>query len=135
MSDRKCYPTKERTPPLRIRVRTWEDSPNRFVMVEERRDDGWCRVGSVELSHGPIDARGACARDEIANWGHTRFHAAGDRVVVHRRLVADERPNEGYAVELEERREQVLGSGRDEHDWKTVDEWLFEVPVLGGASR
>lgn len=132
--DSKVFETKERTTPLRIRVRTWDDTPNRFVMVEEKRHNEWSRTGSVELGYGPIDSRGVCDANQLAQWSHTRFHATGDRVRVDRRLRVDERPNEGYAIFLEERRKQTLGDGLEEHDWKPVDEWMFEVPTPGGRA-
>jgi predicted transcriptional regulator len=125
----KHYETSEKRPPLKIYSRTWEDTPNTLIVAEERRDLGWSCVGSVEVSLGPIDARGCFAAEQIAEWSHTQYRANGDRIRVDRRLVTEE-TDDKYRVLLEKRREQVLGSGRKEHGWQTEDSWSWELPTL-----
>lgn len=130
----KHFETSERRPPLRVRSRTWDDTPNTLVTVEEKQNGSWSRLGSIELSFGPIDSRGVCAPGDTVEWAHTRFHATGDRVRVDKRLLAQEDANNSYTLRLEERREQVLGHGREEHDWKPIDEWTFDVPNPGAPA-
>lgn len=125
------FETDECRPPVRVRSRTWADSPNTLIVVEERRDLTWSRTGSVELGLGPVDARGVCADGQIAEWSHTHYHASGDRVRVDRRLVIDDAVGE-YCIRLDERRRQVLGRGRGEHGWETRREWTWEEPAPGG---
>ncbi len=129
----KCFETSERGPSLRLRERTYPDTERVFVLLEERRDDGWVRVGSVEIGWGPVDARGHFAQKIIDEWSHTEYHANGDRVHVGRRLRKQFDLNT-LEVVLEEQREEVLGFGhREEHDWRPVDLWRFEGP--GGGSQ
>jgi len=129
----KHFETSERSRRLRLRERTYHGSDYVYILLEERREDGWTCVGSVELGYGPIDARGRFEQEIIAEWNHTQFHAAGDRVRVGRRL-RTQFDSDGLEIVLEEDREQVLGfNDRTEHDWQPKDEWRFERP--GGDQR
>jgi len=131
------YHTDERSPPLRVRTRTWEDSPNLFITVEERRDGEWCRVGSVELGIGPIDRRGVCVDDVVAEWAYLRHHACGDRVKVSRRLRLRHTDYRQLTLEVEEKRRQVLGPDgrREEHDWLQQRATVLEAPAVAGGQR
>lgn len=135
VTDETRFHTDERSPPLRVRERHWEDSPNLFVTVEERRDGEWCRVGSVELGHGPIDRRGVCVDDVVAEWAFMRHHACGDRVKVSRRLSIDDRDHGRLTLEVEEKRRQVLGPDgrREEHDWLQQRATVLEAPAVAGG--
>jgi hypothetical protein len=129
----KHFETSERSPSLRLRDRTYSESKHRFVFLEERRRDGWARVGSVDLGWGPADTRGVCTDAILDEWDYTEFHANGDRVRVGRRLRKQFDLN-NLEIVLEEERDEVLGFGdREEHDWRPVDLWRFEGP--GGGSR
>jgi len=124
----KYFETSERSPSLRLRERTYRDSDHRFVFLEERRRDGWARVGSFDLGRGPADARGICTDAVLDEWHHTQYHANGDRVRVRRRL-RKQFDLDNLEIILEEEREEVLGFGdREEHDWRPVDLWRFESP-------
>lgn len=128
----KHFETSERSRSLRLRERRYPDSAHCFVLLEERREDGWARVGSVELGYGPSDARGRFAQEIIAEWHHTEYHGGG-RVRVGRRLRKQFDLNT-LEVVLEEDREEVLGFGDyEEHDWRPVDLWRFDGP--GGDQR
>jgi len=127
----KHFETGEREPSLRLREQSFDDSPNRFVLLEERRRDGWTRVGSVELRYGPADARGICTDEVLAEWAYTEFHSSA-RVRVGRRLTKHF-DFDTLEIVLEEQREEVLGFGEcEEYDWQPVDLWRFEGP--GGDS-
>jgi len=129
------YRTDERSPPLRIRTTTWEDSPNLFVIAEERRDREWCRIGSVEVGKGRVDRRGRCADDVVAEWSYMRCYAAGDRVKVSRRLSIDERSHGRLTLEVEEQRRQVLGPDgrREEHEW--LQQRVIDLEAPGVTSE
>lgn len=129
----KHFETSERWPALRVREQSYPDVPNCFVVVEERGDDGWYRIGSVELTHAGVDARGLCSNPVIDEWHYTRYHANGDRVRVGRRLLAGETAD-SFQFTFEEDREEVLGFGdREEHGWQRQDSWRFDCP--GGEQR
>jgi hypothetical protein len=137
MSDETRYHTAERSPPLRVRTRTWADSPNLFVLVEECRGGEWCRVGSIDLGHGPIDRRGVAVDDVIDEWAFMRFHASGDRVKVSRRLRLRHSDRRELTLEVEEKRRQVLGPDgrREEHDWLQQRATVLTAPAVAGGWR
>jgi len=124
----KCFETSECRPPIRLRQRSYHGSPRTFVLLEEKEIEGWYRVGSAELGYGPTDTRGRLSEQIIAEWGHTEYHANGDRIRLGRRL---RRQFDLHSLEvvLEEEREQILGSGdREEHDWQPVELFRFDGP-------
>ncbi|WP_337653255.1 hypothetical protein [Halomontanus rarus] len=96
-----------------------------YLWVLERSGREWERIGSIDLHPAiPTDYRGVCEPDEsILEWGHTHFHAAGDRTRVRHRLVLSE-TDDGVVIDHQTERKEVLGCGRrDEHDWRTIEEW------------
>ncbi len=135
MSDSKTtkhFESSERSRSLRLRERTYPDTERVFVLLEERQEDGWTQVGSIELGYGPTDARGRCEQEIVAEWYHTEYHG-GERIRVGRRL-RKQFDLTALEIVLEEERQVVLGFGRhDEHDWQPVDLWRFEGP--GGGQQ
>lgn len=126
----KHYETTERTPALRLRSESFDDNPNTWLYLEERSNDEWVRIGSLELGYGPTNPRGILDDSPVEEWSFTRFHANGDRVAVSRRLTLDVETDK-VTVTLEETRKEKLGFGRrEEHTWEEQDSWEFEAPQL-----
>jgi len=110
------------------------------LWVEELADAGWTHTGSIELRPARSPTyRGVCKHNPtITNWSYTEFRATGDRIAVSHRLrvLDDYRGDRGRAVIVghQTKREQTLGTGRDEHDWRTRETWRI-TPTEAVHSR
>lgn len=123
----KHFETKERDPPLRIMEKSYGDSATVHVYVEENVGGDWDTLGVAEISHGPSDIRGLLTDPESEDWSYMEFRASGHRFRVDRRLSVEKTSFHELTIQLEEAREEILGSGHEEdHGWKTKKSWVIQ---------
>lgn len=112
-------------PHCRLTAESYDDSPYAYLNYKQGNSGGLANAG-VATIHPAIepDLTGSFATDgPVVDWSYTEYKAAGDRVRVDHRLVADVEDS-AVVVRHETAREQVLGFGdREEYDWREVERW------------